>query len=113
MAVEQYYQWYVDQMEKGADPLGDHVYRKDKRIAPELVAWFDAFLKHDREYDPILQAQDDPNRVTVDRSQVRVTGDNAVVPVQLWYDDTKPHVVQVHAIRIGGVWKLRLIEESE
>ena len=108
--VTDFYDWYLGYIRGEADrrnPLVDGAYRTSGyltgRFVNEIEQTLASFDKGG--FDPILMAQDVPERVEV--GEVTVTGDEAHVEVQMyWGNNPTPSERTVTLVRVDGEWKI-------
>ncbi len=102
--VSNFYRWYIGYP---GNPLADREYRHSPYLAESFVQEIDDELASmDRGgADPILLAQDVPERFAID--EVSVIKDRATVLVELyWGGNPKPSERQVELRLIDGEWKI-------
>ena len=105
-----WYLWYIRGSGEMRNPLVDGAYRGcgalSDRFADEIERTLASFDKGG--FDPILMAQDVPERVEV--SEAAVAGDEASVKVQMfWGNNPTPSERTVTLVLIDGSWKIDAI----
>ena len=105
-----WYLWYARGGEEMRNPLVDGAYRDcgalTDRFADEIERTLASFDKGG--FDPILMAQDVPERVEV--IEIAVTGDEAGVKVQMfWGNNPTPSERTVTLVLVDGNWKIDAI----
>ena len=106
--VSTFYDWYLEYIDHGGEmrnPLVDRAYRSRSELAPAFVSEVDEILATADKgaYDPILLAQDVPERIVVNRATV--TGDTAQVKVEMfWSGNPTPSERTVTLSLAEGEW---------
>ena len=99
-----FYRWYIGYP---ANPLVDKAYQSSPYLTGEWIAEIDETLdSFDKAaYDPILLAQDIPERFTV--QETSTLEDRATVTLHLfWQGNDVPSERQVELVREEGSWKI-------
>jgi hypothetical protein len=100
--VTKFYRWYVGYP---GNPLVDREYRESPYLAESYVRTVDEALEAGFRADPILLAQDIPERFTVDETEM--AGDEATVIVSFyWGGNPTPSRRSVELRLIQGEWKI-------
>lgn len=100
--VTKFYRWYVGYP---GNPLADREYRESPFLAASFVEEVDAALGTGFRADPILLAQDIPERFTVDETDI--ANDEATVMVSFyWSGNPEPSRRSVRLELIQGEWKI-------
>jgi hypothetical protein len=100
--VTKFYRWYVGYP---GNPLVDREYRASPYLAESYIEKVDEVLEGGFMADPILLAQDIPERFTVDETEV--VGDEATVIVSLyWGGNPTPSRRRVELRLLEGEWKI-------
>lgn len=108
--VADFYDWYLGYIGKGEtmrNPLVDGVYRECGYLTDDFVTEIDETLASFDQgaFDPILMAQDVPERIDVGASDV--AGDKATVTVEMyWGGNPTPTERTVTLFKIDGAWKI-------
>jgi hypothetical protein len=106
--VSGFYEWYLQYIDHGGDmrnPLVDSAYRERSELAPAFVSQVDESLATADKgaYDPILLAQDIPERIVV--STATISGDTAQVGVTMfWSGNPTPSERTVTLSLANGRW---------
>jgi len=105
-----WYLWYARGGEEMRNPLVDGAYRDcgylTDRFVGEIERTLASFDKGG--FDPILMAQDVPERV--EAGEAAVTGDEASVTVQMfWGNNPTPNERTVKLVLVDGGWKIDAI----
>jgi len=107
--VTKFYRWYIG---CPGNPLVDREYRESSYLAESYVKEIDEVLEGGIYFDPILLAQDIPERFTVE--ELEISGDEATVMVSLyWSGNDTPSVRRVDLELIDGAWKIRDVSMVE
>ena len=100
--VTKFYRWYVGYP---GNPLVDREYRQSPYLAESFIREIDEALEGGFMADPILLAQDIPERFTVDETEV--ADDEATVMVSLyWGGNPTPSRRGVELMVIDGDWQI-------
>ena len=100
--VTTFYRWYIGYP---GNPLVDREYRQSPYLAESYVEELDEALEGGIHFDPILLAQDIPERFTVEEADI--SGDEATVMVSLyWRGNDTPSVRRVDLALIEGGWRI-------
>jgi hypothetical protein len=100
--VTKFYRWYVGYP---GNPLVDREYRESPYLADSFIKEIDEIVAGGFRADPILLAQDIPERFTVDETEV--AGDEATVIVSFyWGGNPTPSRRRVVLLMIEGEWKI-------
>lgn len=108
--VEAFYGWYLSFMEDRSsgnfvNPLAEGLYRDSEYLTADFIARIDEEMAN-REPgggDPILLAQDVPERIEV--QEANVSGDEAeLVMVRYWGGNPDPSPMVIHLRRENGRW---------
>jgi hypothetical protein len=100
--VTKFYRWYVGYP---GNPLVDREYRESPYLAESYIEKVDEALEGGFMADPILLAQDIPERFTVNETEV--AGDEATVIVSFyWGGNPAPSRRGVDLRLIEGEWKI-------
>jgi len=100
--VTKFYRWYVGYP---GNPLVDREYRASPYLAESYIEKVDEVLEGGFMADPILLAQDIPERFTVD--EMEVVGEEATVIVSLyWGGNPTPSRRRVELRLLEGEWKI-------
>lgn len=107
--VTKFYRWYVGYP---GNPLVDREYRESPYLAESFIQTVDEDLEEGFRADPILLAQDIPERFTVDETEI--AGDEATVMVSLyWGGNPTPSRRSVELGLIQGEWKITGVSIAE
>jgi hypothetical protein len=97
-----FYRWYIGYP---GNPLVDKEYRESPYLAESFIQEIDDFLEGSFMADPILLAQDIPERFTVDETDI--SGDQATVHVSFyWGGNPTPSKRQITLTLIENEWKI-------
>jgi hypothetical protein len=97
-----FYRWYIGYP---GNPLVDRGYRESPYLAASFIEEVDEVLEGSFRADPILLAQDIPERFTVGAAEV--SGDRATVLVSFyWGGNPTPSRRRVTLELIDGAWKI-------
>ncbi len=100
--VSKFYRWYIGYP---GNPLVDREYRQSPYLAESFIQDVDEIAESGFMADPILLAQDIPERFTVDEADV--SGDSATVVVSLyWGGNPTPTDRRIDLCLIDGEWKI-------
>jgi hypothetical protein len=100
--VTKFYRWYIGYP---GNPLVDKAYRDSPHLAESFVEEVDEALAGGFRADPILLAQDIPERFTVE--EMETSGDQAKVMVYLyWSGNETPAERIVDLELIAGEWRI-------
>jgi hypothetical protein len=100
--VTKFYRWYVGYP---GNPLVDREYRESPYLADSFIKEIDEIVAGGFRADPILLAQDIPERFTVDETEV--AGDEATVIVSFyWGGNPTPSRRRVVLLMIEGEWRI-------
>lgn len=100
--VTKFYRWYVGYP---GNPLADREYRESPYLSQSFIQEVDEALEGGFRADPILLAQDIPERFTIDETDV--SGDEATVIVSLyWSANPVPSRRKVDLRLLQGEWKI-------
>jgi hypothetical protein len=100
--VTKFYRWYIGYP---GNPLVDREYRESPYLAESYVEEVDEVLEGGIYFDPILLAQDIPERFTVEDAQI--SEDEATVRVSLyWSGNDTPSVRRVDLELIDDAWRI-------
>ncbi len=103
--TNQFYRWYIGYP---GNPLVDKAYRASPYLAESLIEEIDDTLASFEmgAADPILLAQDIPERFAVETAKA-VEGDQATVLVELyWSGNETPSVREITLAKRDGEWKI-------
>jgi len=107
--VTKFYRWYVGYP---GNPLVDREYRESPYLAEPFIREVDEALEGGFMADPILLAQDIPERFTVD--EMEVVGDQATVIVSLyWGGNPTPSRRSVELRLLEGEWRITDVSTLE
>ena len=97
-----FYRWYIGYP---GNPLVDREYRESPYLTEGFIQEVDEVLADSFRADPILLAQDIPERFTVDETDI--SGERATVLVNLyWGGDSNPSMRWVALELIEGEWRI-------
>jgi len=100
--VTKFYRWYIGYP---GNPLVDRKYRESAYLAETFIQDVDEVLAGDFRADPILLAQDIPERFTVEEAET--SGEAATVRVHFyWSGNPTPSVRRVDLRLVDGEWKI-------
>ena len=99
--VEIFYNGYLAY---DGNPLVDKEYQSNKMLTDSFITYLDEFTASGMMYDPILCAQDRPERVVTGKAEI--SGDLAAVPMLSNFAD---HSFTVELHQVGGVWKINMV----
>jgi len=100
--VTKFYRWYVGYP---GNPLVDREYRESPYLAESFIREIDEVLAGGFRADPILLAQDIPERFTVDETEMK--GDEATVNVSFyWGGNPTPSRRGVELMVVDGAWRI-------
>ena len=100
--VTRFYRWYIGYP---GNPLVDKAYRESPYLAESFIQEVDEALAGGVRADPILLAQDIPERFAVEEGEI--SKDKAAVEVLLyWGGNPTPSEREVHLQVIDGAWKI-------
>lgn len=100
--VTKFYRWYLGYP---GNPLVDREYRESPYLAESYIEKVEEALEGGFMADPILLAQDIPERFTVDETEMG--SDEAMVTVSFyWGGNPTPSRRDVELRLIGGEWKI-------
>ena len=100
--VTKFFRWYIGYP---GNPLADREYRESPYLADVFIQEVDEVLDGQVMADPILLAQDIPERFSVDEGEV--SGDQATVMVSLyWGGNPTPTGRRVDLELIDGEWRI-------
>ncbi len=108
--VESFYGWYLGYIgsEPLANPLVDKALASNSAVTARFVAQVEetvASFGDGSGYDPVLLAQDVPERIEVNEAHVK--GDAASVTVKMyWGGNPRPSLRQVELVLDGKEWKI-------
>lgn len=108
--TQAFYEWYLSYIGDRAsgefrNPLVDRAYADSPYLTARYVGQVDEALATMQQggYDPILQAQDIPERIEV--QEPTPSGDSATVTVlRYWGGNPEPSPMVVHLVRQNGQW---------
>jgi hypothetical protein len=112
--VETFYRWYIDQVNHEKDPIRDGSLRANGTLTDDLVQRFEKLFAETEEAidaDPVLEAQDVPERIKV--RPAKLHGTEGTVEIEMWFGDPKPYVLTVGVVQEKGRWKIRSIQGPE
>ncbi|MFO7634218.1 MAG: DUF3828 domain-containing protein [Caldilinea sp.] len=98
--VHNFFTWYIEYAQQ-SNPLVDKAYRSSNALSPEFVARLDEFTSGQMMFDPILCAQDVPERITT--AAPVISGSSATVKVETSFAS---HSFDVRLAREGSSWKI-------
>ncbi|MFO7741724.1 MAG: DUF3828 domain-containing protein [Anaerolineae bacterium] len=100
--VTKFYRWYIGYP---GNPLVDREYRESPYLAESFVQEVDEALESQVMADPILLAQDIPERFSVDGAEI--SGDQASLTVSLyWGGNPTPSKRRVDLEIVDGEWRI-------
>jgi len=100
--VAKFYRWYIGYP---GNPLVDREYRESPYLANSFVQELDETLDGGLRADPILLAQDVPERFSVEEAEI--SDDEATVTISLyWGGNPMPTQRRVDLDLIDGEWKI-------
>jgi hypothetical protein len=100
--VTKFYRWYIGYP---GNPLVDREYRESPYLADVFIQEVDKALENQVMADPILLAQDIPERFSIDGAQV--SGNQATVIVSLyWGGNPTPTRREVDLEIVTGEWRI-------
>jgi len=100
--VTKFYRWYIGYP---GNPLVDREYRESPYLADSFMQEVDETLEGGFRADPILLAQDIPERFSVDEADI--TGNQATVIVSLyWGGNPTPTTRRVDLTLIDREWRI-------
>ena len=100
--VTKFYRWYIGYP---GNPLVDREYRESPYLAESFVEDVDEILAGDFRADPILLAQDIPERFSVERAEI--SKDQATVMVLFyWSGNSTPIRRSVDLRLVDGEWRI-------
>ncbi len=100
--VTKFFRWYIGYP---GNPLVDREYRESPYLAESFIQDVDAVVEGGFRVDPILLAQDIPERFSVDEAEV--AEDRATVMVDFyWGGNATPSERRVDLALIGGEWQI-------
>jgi len=100
--VSKFYRWYIGYP---GNPLADREYRESPYLAESFISEVDQIALRGFRADPILLAQDIPERFSVDEADV--SGDEATVLVSLyWGGNPTPTERRIDLRLIDGAWMI-------
>jgi hypothetical protein len=100
--VTKFYRWYIGYP---GNPLVDREYRESPYLADVFIREVDEALDSQVWADPILLAQDIPERFSVDEAEI--SGDEATVVVSFyWGGNPTPTERRVDLEIVDGVWRI-------
>lgn len=114
-AVSFFYEWYLDYIETTGSPLADRAYRDSDYLSASLIAEVDALIEGGAPYDPFLQAQDVPAKITVDSATLH-WDTAAVYATQYWGagpDGFSERPLQIDLVLEDSFWKITGIRAGE
>lgn len=101
--VTRFYRWYIGYP---GNPLADREYRASPYLADSFVKEVDGVVAGDFRADPILLAQDIPERFTVEKAEA--SRDEATVIVCFYFGgNNTPVEREVELEVIDGEWRIR------
>jgi len=110
--TESFYNWYLDTIgpRDGGDfinPLVEGLYRDRAELTSDYIAQLDDIVAgfENGGYDPILQAQDIPEAISV--QEASIAGDSAtVILLRRWGGNPEPSPLTVHLLLEDGIWRI-------
>lgn len=114
-AVSFFYEWYLGYIETTGNPLADRAYRDSDYLSASLIAEVDALIEGGAPYDPFLQAQDVPAKITVDSATLH-WDTAAVYATQYWGagpDGFNERLMQIDLALEDSFWKITGIRAGE
>jgi hypothetical protein len=100
--VTKFYRWYIGYP---GNPLVDREYRESPYLAESFIQEVDGVLSGDFRADPILLAQDIPERFSVDKAEI--SGEQASVIVSLyWGGNPTPNERRVDLELVDREWRI-------
>jgi len=100
--VTKFYRWYIGYP---GNPLVDREYRESSYLAESFIQEVDAALDGGVLADPILLAQDIPERFSVDEAET--SGDEATVIISLyWGGNPTPTKREIDLEVLDGAWRI-------
>ncbi len=120
--VERFYGWYLDNSGFDAEsntfhnPLVEGTYKESPYLTNGFVRSVEetlaSFEGAGGGYDPILQAQDRPERFTVENEEI--SGDTAKVTLATFFSgNPQAHLLAVELKQEGGTWKIDNVTAGE
>jgi hypothetical protein len=106
-AIEVFYRWYLGEVKAEREPLQNGTLRSYGILTDSLMRSLEKMQKDDElDVDPILQAQDAPERFKVRKANLN--GETGTVEVELWYGQAL-HLLKIGVVHDQGRWKIREI----
>ena len=99
--VEVFYNGYLVY---DGNPLVDKTYQNNNLLTDVFKAYLDEFSKEGMLYDPILCAQDRPERVIAGKAEI--SDGTATVPM---LSNFAEHSFKVELHQVGGAWKINMV----
>lgn len=99
--VQDFYTWYLNYP---GNPLVDRAYRSSKQLSSEFIQFLDDFTQGGMQYDPVLCAQDVPNRISTALAQI--SGDKATVLVTTSFTN---HSFSAELVQVNGDWLINKV----
>jgi hypothetical protein len=99
--VENFYSGYLAY---DGNPLVDKQYQSKDMLTDSFITYLDEFTANLMMYDPILCAQDRPERVVTGKAEI--SDGTATVPMLSNFAD---HSFTVELHQVGGLWKINMI----
>ena len=107
--VTKFYRWYIGYP---GNPLVDREYRQSPYLAESFIRDVDEVVEGGFQADPILLAQDIPERFTVEEADT--SGDQATVTVHFyWGGNPTPTERSVDLRLMDGEWKITGVSMTE
>jgi hypothetical protein len=103
--VTKFYRWYIGYP---GNPLVDREYRESPYLAESFIQGVDEALEGGFPADPILLAQDIPERFAVEDAEI--SQDEATVIVSFyWGGNSTPARIWVDLQLVDGEWKIKRV----
>jgi hypothetical protein len=96
--VQAFYNGYIAHE---GNPLVDKIYQNRMMLTDDFIAYMDDFTATEIHYDPILCAQDRPERIITGKAEI--SGDLATVPV---LSNFAGHSFEVKLLRVDDAWQI-------
>jgi hypothetical protein len=99
--------FYNEYLAYDGNPLVDKTYQFSIMLSDDFIAYLDDFTADGMLYDPILCAQDRPERILT--GTAIISGDLATVPATSSFEG---HHFDVKLRQVDGTWKIDMVECS-